>query len=478
MKKVFYTVVCVLLIAIMFCSVSCSLPIESNNDDKNDSVSPKDNEQNVSIDLTGVDVLKASSLYKVSAKNSPMLKYSFRDDNYYYYLFDLGMINNVPLGDFSGLIEYENHGQEISRTFTTSTASEETITRAVSSTTQSSVTTSTSQNVKIASEEGIKDVCKVSAEYSFSVSISGSLGYSYTNSYANASKKSTSEKTEQTIKLAGKCDEGLYGYALTGAIEVYAIVVFNPETKEYTVDYFSDIKQSWQGFYYFKSSDEFVNYNYEKISFTVPSDLEKPENYKSFEEVTYKPIVSIMTKYNCADNNQYNKDYPAGEADDRTRHNGYDLGELLIYGCEQNGNYFTIGDSDSFSLKFHVLQTVDNLPRVNTILTKLNYDTSNSVRGTNINGTIGYGAYWVRITYSDDSQTQINATNQFQNATPNTYVEFLRSSDLDSSKKVSKIEVIVVYELYATGIGPFSWMGKNWQECSNWRCEFEYDFIY
>lgn len=425
--------------------------------------------------ITDVQLLSAPQLRIATAKESPELKYSFRDDDYYYYLFDLGKINNVPLEGFSNLVQFENHGQTVTHSFEVSVVDSTTITNTVTETTKHSVEVKETEGVKVAAKVGLSEQCKLSSEYSYSRSRGAGISSSYTKSYTSAATKSQSRTEKTEIKFDANSESGYYGYVLTGVVEVYAIVVYDVDKKIYAVDYFSDILNSWPGFYFFKTSDEFVNYEYETIPFTVPTNLKKPEEYKDLNEETLFPIVCAVNKYNCNDGNQYNKNEQEESADWRSRHDGFELVELAIYGCSKAGNIFSIKETGNFSIKLHVLQNTEDLPKVGTSLTRVNNDTESKVRNTNINQKIGYGAYWVRITYADDSQEQYYATNQLQNADSNTYIELVGKEKLGGNKTIKSVEVVVVYELFAGAPG---FMGIWWKEYTNWRCEYTFNFTH
>lgn len=426
----------------------------------------------VKMKLSNTEILSAKDLRTVTKKDEPTLKKAFRDDDYYYYLFDLGSINNVPLEGFSGMIKYENHGQSATYQLESSSVESSTITKTVSATTQGTVTSSASATLKIAEEVGMTDVCKVSAEYAYTATVGASISASYTDSYTEASNFSKTKKTSVSMSFDKNAENGYYGYVLTGAVEVYAIVAFDIKKATYIVDYFSDIKQYWIDFYYFTSSDEFVNYRYETIPFAVPDNLEIPTQYVDLYKIS-ETISITMDRYNCNDGNRYNKAEQEENANWRSRHDGFELGELKVYGCAKAGNLYAIKRAEEFSIKYHVLQNVQELPRVGTQLTCIENDTETKVVGTNINQRIGRGAYWVRVTYTDDTQSQYNATNQFENANSRTYVELLNSSQIDPNKTIRQVEVVVVYELFAGGPG---FLGIWWKEYSNWRCETVLNF--
>lgn len=473
MKKLmhFMSVLCVLVFASCLLAGCSGFFQNSNNKDE------QNNENGVVVTemkLADADLKLAANLCEVSTVQEPKLKASFRDDEYYYYYFQLGLINNVPLEGFSNLTRFVNHGQKVKIGFESSEVQTTTISSTITNTLQEQTSTKHEVNVKAGYEYGKKDVWKVKIDAGYSWFKNKVTTTSYTESYSNASTYSETEKKTVNMEFDEKAANGYYGYILTGAINVYSIVIYDVEADVYYVEYFSDIKEYWTDFYYFTDTNEFVNYEYETIEFTVPQNLSTPTSYYSFKEETYTPIRKSLNIYNCADNGKYDKNEKAGEADDRTRHDGFDVAELVLYGCTENGNNYAVGNKDLFSLKIHILQDVTDLPRVGSSKTSLSDDTATSVKGTNINSKIGYGAYWVRVTYTDDTQTQLNATNQFKDADSNTYIEILDSDKIDANKTISKIEVVIAYEFYCGGPG---FLGIWWDERSNWRCEYEFNFL-
>ena len=118
MKKSLLLIVALMLVFVTVCFSACG---ENTNDNGTESVTA----------IADVALLSAPQLRIVSAKETPVLKYSFRDDGHYYYLFDLGKINNVPLEGFSNLVQFKNHGQTVTRSFETSTVDTSTVTNTI-----------------------------------------------------------------------------------------------------------------------------------------------------------------------------------------------------------------------------------------------------------------------------------------------------------------------------------------------------------
>lgn len=270
MRKIWILFITVIL---CFTLVGCNMPIsEVDNDFMGDEGG----------EINGTKYLVANQLYQISEKKEPELLYSFRDDNNFYYFFDLGVINNVPLEDFSNAFHFRNMGQTITRTFESTSVDTSTITNEVSKTTETSISTEETTSFSIAGE-GMIGVCKLSAELAYSKTKHESSGQSFYESYSSASSYSTSNTTSITISFGEEALDGYYAYVLTGALRVYALVAKDIENNSYVVDYYSEILLHWTDFYYFTSSDEFVNYEYEKINFVLPENLEEPTEYHSFE---------------------------------------------------------------------------------------------------------------------------------------------------------------------------------------------------
>lgn len=189
----------------------------------------------------------------------------------------------------------------------------------------------------------------------------------------------------------------------------------------------------------------------------------------SLYALTYATLTTSFNVNNCIDNNGYNPIKQAVQADDRARHNGYEVVKLSVTDTEKlsDGTYrLTSGQPPKLSLA--VLQNLGRLPINNegsASIKEICSDSFNgSVYGTNINKqTIGYGAYYVKVTYTDSSTAEKSATNILNGKTRGDFVDI--DFPFDVSKTIQKIEVIVVYEIHTKGKA----LGE-WNEFSNWRC--------
>ena len=184
-----------------------------------------------------------------------------------------------------------------------------------------------------------------------------------------------------------------------------------------------------------------------------------------------------FTRYSCKDANGYNISDPSGDSVLKARHNGFELGEILINcASDNNGNYFKPNASE-IALKFYITSNIDDLPRTDDTRNGLVHveddGYSGSVSGTNISGKrIGNGAYYIRVYYTDGTYTESSAVNFLANYSQYDYVNM--SLSIDSRKAISRITVDIMYELYhgAPGFLEIIW----WHDYSNWRLKGEFTF--
>lgn len=193
------------------------------------------------------------------------------------------------------------------------------------------------------------------------------------------------------------------------------------------------------------------------------------------KDTSWSTITTKMSRYNCFDNQNYKESQKNTDQMWYKRHEGWELGELNFYGLEKNNNKYVVKNLQDFGIKYNLIQNIDELPLGNgdAALQNINSDTANTVSNTNISETIGKGAYWIRISYTDDTQKEINKTNFLNGKTKNSYIDLLTADDIDQNKSIKKIEIVVVYEMYVGGPG---FLGIWWHDWSNWRCEFSLEF--
>ena len=416
--------------------------------------------------------LGPSEMKQVKSVSSPVLKSSYQDGEFYYYLFYLGQITNVPL-DQSGsfLIEWDPSKKlDVSIKTKTSKLSSDQIATTSSNTVKEAVSLSGTLSSKLSVKAGTKNN-NVAAEYAASISESMSSSQSFSESYSRAAHFSEENAIERTVVFSENSPKGMYGYCTTAVLDMYAFVVKDPVNDEYSVKMYSEISKNWMGFYYFSTKEEFLDYKCESIAFDMPSNLPIPD-YNGTAPDHWNAISVTMTRYNCNNGDGYNKSKPESSAVWRSRHDGFELGELVIYGCKQVGDYYKVVNKNDFSIKWKVKQDVEDLPRVGADKTEIAFDDCKTIYGTDFNEKINEGAYWLRVTYSDDTQKTFKRANIMENAMPGTIVELCNSTGLDANKTIKNIECIIVYELYCD---PTGFMSQD--EWTDWRLEYTYNFI-
>ncbi len=206
------------------------------------------------------------------------------------------------------------------------------------------------------------------------------------------------------------------------------------------------------------------------------TDTEKPATGNN--QGSYQVIFDTMNRFNCQDNAKYDKSIRESNANWIARHDGVELGNLELYGCERHEDGYRIVNADEFGIKYRVKQNLGSL--VSNAGSKngaqslwVNNDSSVGAINTNINTAIGIGAYYIKVTYTDGKESQLSKTDFFKDAENGMLLNMLSSSDIDSQKTISSIEVTVLYESYAGAPG---FLDVWWHEYTNWRCEHTYNF--
>ena len=169
-------------------------------------------------------------------------------------------------------------------------------------------------------------------------------------------------------------------------------------------------------------------------------------------------------------------DRSSGKQDKKT-HAAFELLELIVSGSSKNGRgeYFIPGGS-TLSLSLKLLEDPSLLPKSGAIgwnwySNALVGDTwKEGVYGTNLTGkTIGKGAYYVKVSYTDGSYAEFNGTD-FMNGMAQGDVKGL-TVEVNPGKRVSSIELVVVYEI------KYAWYGPGLDDdYSNWRCTATLEF--
>lgn len=471
----------ILLIAVLCLSIfSCGTEEEANNNEANNNeANNNEANNNTPINLVEYKVVSAPMT------NGPIVMGMAKDNNNNYYLLDLGYIKNVPLS--SGVIVHYDGITPITFGIKQSDISEESVSNslanAVSNTIVDTKIGNASFQINQSFEYGIRGAegeTSLGASYSREWGNSTENSFSTTDTYEKIETKAKENALEftQTIGEHGEA-VGYYKMQLMSTCDVFAVIKTNRNNSE--LESFS---------YYFNARDDitYISIYSENGTFVERADnkIDLPDDfYKSLpiptenigsvdEEIMPKPqyekITTTMYPLCCSHDTWYDKSQPAASVH-QSRHDGFSMGLLNIYGCAPaaDSKYF-IGDKESFAIRYEVLQDYKNLPVKNFKSTNVTSDDATEVIGTNIDSKVGYGAYWVRITYTDDSQTEYNKTDMFKNTSKGTVIDVVTTENIKSNKTIRKIEIVVVYEFY---------MYNNIfrYDYADYRCEYTYEFI-
>lgn len=189
------------------------------------------------------------------------------------------------------------------------------------------------------------------------------------------------------------------------------------------------------------------------------------------EDLELYPYAYLQTsskKFNidrCDDGNGYKP-----TSNDLGWHKSFDIVELEMQNLVRNDNstYSVAADWYPVTLNIKLVSNPAALPITGSEQIKnISSDTyKNAVYGTNISGkTIGMGAYYVCLEYSDGSKFEKSATDIFNGKKQGDTLAL--NIPNDSNKTINKISVVVVYEIFAGAPGV---MGIWWKDFHNFRC--------
>lgn len=210
--------------------------------------------------------------------------------------------------------------------------------------------------------------------------------------------------------------------------------------------------------------------------------------WKDARDITLHAMWSMdytvpFLRQNCKDNNGYNpaeKGTTSGAINDVLSHESFELLQLNCSGCVKNsdGTYF-IPQGEEVKLSTKILQDPSKLPTPGNYLSWTRHyifkDTyKEKIFETNINGqTIEYGAYYIKVSYSDGTVSESNKVNFMDGAKKGSVIDLVFTAS--KTKKIRKIEVVFLYETYYN-CTPF-WSAAVWAT-PNWRCSATIDFDY
>lgn len=423
---------------------------------------------------------------------------SFYDDDYYYYLFNIGKVYNVQFGEAT--IDYFDGFTERSFKETTEKTTESSVKNRISE------VTSTSSHSDYSFSESLKYTRSLSLSGSLSAALEGTLnasvgvnasssvekgitanqawGYSNSSSvsksYENASVEAEKQGKEKSYSFTKGNPAGKYIKALFGTVDVFSCIVVDPKTNEYAVFNFSTIKDKGEWFFYLgEGVDEYDN--------TPDGELELPD-YREVESIVNIPpnrrIKNYGTNYvtskllPCRLDNGYNYDDPGPNANDigwRYDDDEYGFGSFVLKNVSKgdDGVFFI---EEGASLSFMLDYSSDNFP-IRAAMTSriISDDTANSLNLYRMpcdvgNRTVNKGLLVAYVEYYDGSPSdRIIRNNFFANKRAHEEIGII-----EEIKKPCKVTISICFEfeMRAPGIAGIS--GRFWM---NYRINQMFDFL-
>ena len=210
--------------------------------------------------------------------------------------------------------------------------------------------------------------------------------------------------------------------------------------------------------------DEFIEQSGNKYR-----ELQDQFKLKNVADTSWKTLDYTMERVCTVNDNMYNPNKVSNDRGENTIHTGWELGQVLINGCEEQNGKLKLKNQSDFSINYHILQNISDLPhgnnKDNLKRVYIASDTNVGVYDTPIEVVVGMGAYYIRVYYTDNiTRTEKIAVNIMKDKTRGSVITLLESADLEN-KTIKKIELVLVYEIKM----------DYWE--SNWRCTRTFEFI-
>ena len=198
--------------------VSCGQTGQNENSITSNTVTSEDTTQEITgtVRRENGDIVPITKLSQVAQKNENFLdtEVSWYDDDYNYYVYNVGKIKNVPLTSTYTTFIYNggNFKKEHEVTKATETTMQVSTSKAITSSV--STTVSGSINVTKGLSANIKGVLDASVERGFSISISNTTTHEteWKQTYQSGASESKKESDKISLTFDSSCKHGNYLY--------------------------------------------------------------------------------------------------------------------------------------------------------------------------------------------------------------------------------------------------------------------------
>lgn len=462
-----------LIVLLTFCVfVGAIVTVTGCSNDQSDEIKAKDLKV-----VTTKCVVQPNKDYKESVK-------SFYDKNYNYWVFEMGLIVDVPLEETYSYIKY--NGGNLKREVTTTKTSASSIKNVSEQSATNFTSWSDSHSVNIGGNIsfGIKNKAEINiaAGYNYVHTNSGSNSDAWSKTFEECESYSETEVKTTTLAFDENCEKGYYRYVYIGVVKVYVAIIQDRSTGKYYNDTYTEIKAYGYCLDFNADSPIFDICDTNKLDFDLSLIEELPEPVVKLPvDVVPTGIINVnLTRTSCKLNNGYDISVKGTEKD-ILAHSKFDLLELVLENTvkDADGKYY-VPKGQQPKLYLKILQNPNKLPvgsqlgSVNWTIHYVNNNTyNNAVLGTNIASKIGKGAYYVKVNYTDGSFNEFNEVNILNGKAKDNLLSL--NIDFNSNKKLKSVEVVCVYQLYYDYMAHvFNWGGTKCR--ADWRCSTTLNF--
>lgn len=270
------------------------------------------------------------ALTSAKQENGTYPNTSFRDDEYYYYIWYLGKIKTVPLEDAKGnIFSYQGNDYTITRKSTILTA--ESVSKTISNASSRCLENFTSVegkigvNVQIGDDKLplLKKLVKVNIDASLTATKSDktSTSESVEQSITNVVNYTKEETSELKISFNSSYKIGSYRYVLFGNLEVYTVLIYDPATQEYSCKNIEKVANVIGYGLEYSEDGTFEKDHYDKFDFKLPSISEivknVPTEYRNLNQDSSENDIITVTP-DIIENGTKNEPYLISSVNDFT----------------------------------------------------------------------------------------------------------------------------------------------------------------
>ncbi len=449
---------------------------------------PNESASKNSVLATRALIDKHNKVVPAAEADGGKLSDSFRDDRYYYYVYYMGYVANVPLQ--TNYDTYKYTGMEGSMTFTSTKTSTESVSRQVENLISTNSEWGASQTLGVSVE--VEGGC-IFADAKMGMSVESGLSFgmskveSTSTIASNVETYSEDHQMSNTYYFDESCPLGLYRYVLMGVFDLYAIIAYDTETKKFCGETFSVLDSNYITLDY-TEAERFNDNSIESFpldflptfdpnNIVVPSRVITGSPEENIPVIDNTPFDLAFNAKNCNADNGFDVSRPTTDPA-LLKHGDYVLGDYTVYGMSKKGDgYISNPEAGKMSIHFNLKL---NPYALNGDGIRVENDGADYVSGTNISGNQTHrGAFWARISFKDGtSQKQIKKLDVLTDKKAGERIALLSADDLLACVDVSQIEKIEISFVYEVSeyLGDNFW-GVAKYRYSNWRSDYTFNFV-